>query len=214
MAKQKRIRIEAVKHFPNVSHHASTLKGRWSEIFQNENPITLELGCGKGDYTLTLAQKNPERNFIGIDLKGYRLWKAASHAIEQNIKNVYFLRANVLDLGEVFEPESISEIWITFPDPYPKKPRKRMTAERYLDVYKKIGAPGCFINFKTDDDAFYLSSLESLTDYGCIVHQNLTDVHGSDGIDERLKILTYYEKQHLQAGLKIKYLQFSLPQEV
>lgn len=213
MAKQKKVRIAAVKDFPNVSHDAASLKGKWSEIFGNDNPMTLELGCGKGDYTLTLAEKYPDKNFIGVDLKGYRLWKAASTALERKIKNVFFLRANVLDLGDVFEPASIADIWITFPDPYPKKPRKRMTAERYLDVYKKLCAPECRINFKTDNDALYQFSLESLADYGCTIHQNLEDVHGIEHGDERLNILTFYEKQHINDGLTIKYVEFTLPQE-
>jgi tRNA (guanine-N7-)-methyltransferase len=214
MPKMKKVRIAAVKDFPNVSHDAASLKGKWTEIFQNDFPIVLELGCGKGDYTLNLARKYPDKNFIGIDLKGYRLWKAASTALDDNLQNVFFLRANVLDLGDVFDPGSVSSLWITFPDPYPKKPRKRMTAERYLDVYKKICRPGSLINFKTDDDALYDWSLESIMDYGCHIQQNLTDVHSDEAIDDELKILTYYEKQHIVAGLKIKYLQFTLPQEV
>lgn len=213
MAKQKKVRIAAVKDFPNVSHDAPALKGKWPDIFQNDNPIVVEAGCGKGDYTLNLAKKYPDKNFIGVDLKGYRLWKAASTALEKNRKNIFFLRANVLDLGDVFESGTISGIWITFPDPYPKKPRKRMTAERYLDVYKKICVPGSFINFKTDNDALYEWSLQSIADYGCTVHQNITDVHGSDEVHDELKILTYYEQQHIQAGLEIKFVQFTLPQE-
>ncbi len=211
MAKKKKIRIAAVKEFPNVSHDAGSLKGKWPDIFGNDHPITLELGCGKGDYTLSLAEHDPQKNFIGIDLKGYRLWKAASTALERNRRNVFFLRANVLDIDDVFEPGTVAELWITFPDPYPKKPRKRMTAERYLDVYKKICVPGSLVNFKTDDDALYEFTLESLSSYGCTILQNITNVHGSDNVDEILKILTYYEKQHINAGLTIKYIQFTLP---
>ncbi len=210
----KKVRIAAVKDFPNVSHDATLLKGKWREIFQNDNPLVLELGCGKADYTLKLAEKYPHKNFVGVDLKGYRLWKAATNAFERNQSNVFFIRANVLDIADVFDPGTVSDIWITFPDPYPKKPRKRMTAKRYLDVYKKICQPGSLINLKTDDDALYEWSLESIVDYGCHIHQNVADVHAGEAINDELRILTYYEKQHIQAGLKIKYVQFTLPKEV
>ena len=212
MAKKKRARIAALKAFPNVTHHPSDYKGQWRTVFNNDNPMTLELGCGKGDYALTLAQQNPNRNYIGVDLKGSRLWTAANQAMEKNIRNVFFIRGNVLDLTNAFEPGDISEIWITFPDPYRKKPRKRLTASRYLDVYKQICLSRTRIHLKTDDDELYRFSLESISDYGCTIHHNIKDVHGGI-VDEKLKIMTFYEKQHIAAGLSIKYIQFSLPQE-
>lgn len=211
MAKQKLARIAAVKTFPNVTHNGAEFKGLWHKIFQNDFPITLELGCGKGDYTLALAQQQPERNFIGVDLKGARLWAASKFALDNRINNVFFILANALDLANIFSPNDIAEIWITFPDPYPKKPRKRMTAERYLDVYRQICLPGAPLHLKTDDEALYEFSLQTLGDYGCTIQEKITDVHVADVVDERLKIITYYEQQHLAAGLTIKYIRFLLP---
>lgn len=212
MAKKKRERIAAVKTFPNVSHDGAELKGRWHTIFRNGRPMTLELGCGKGEYTLALAQQNPEKNYIGVDLKSARLWAAATQAMQTELQNVYFIRANALDLGDIFAPNDIAEIWITFPDPYPQKPRKRMTAARYLDVYKKICRPDARIHVKTDDDAFYEFTLATIADYGCAIQQKITAVHAND-VAEELKIFTFYEKRHMAAGRSIKYIQFSLPQE-
>ena len=213
MAKKKRARIEAVKSFSNVSHSSSQLKGRWREIFKNDNPISLELGCGRGEFMLALAEKYPHRNYIGVDLKGARLWAGAKQALDNKIANVFFIRENILELANVFEPGDVSEIWITFPDPYPKKPRKRMTAERYLDVYKKICAPDARLYLKTDDDAFFESSLESLNEYGCTIREIINDVHAQAKTQEELRILTPYEKRHIAAGRTIKYLQFLLPND-
>ena len=212
MAKKKLERIAAVKTFPNVTHDGAELKGRWHTIFKNGRPMTLELGCGKGDYTLAMAKQHRDRNYVGVDLKSARLWVAASRAMQKSLQNVFFIRANALDLEEIFAPDDIAEIWITFPDPYPQKPRKRMTAARYLDVYKKICRPDARINVKTDDDAFYEFSLATIADYGCTIHQKIASVH-ADETAEELKILTFYEERHIAAGRSIKYIQFSLPQE-
>jgi tRNA (guanine-N7-)-methyltransferase len=213
MAKRKRIRIDAVKSFPNVTHTGQAFKGRWHAVFDNDHPITLELGCGKGDYTLALAEKHPERNFIGVDLKGARLWVAATKALDLDLKNVFYIRANALDLAEIFAANSIAQIWMPFPDPYPRKPRKRMVADRYLDVYKKICRPDARLHLKTDDDELCNFALENLKEYGCTIHQNIRDVHSSTDIDDDVKIKTYYEGRHIDAGLLIKYVQFTLPNE-
>ncbi|MBN1465180.1 tRNA (guanosine(46)-N7)-methyltransferase TrmB [candidate division KSB1 bacterium] len=210
MAKKKLERIAEVKTFPNVSHAGAELKGQWHTIFKNGRPMTLELGCGKGDYTLALAQQHPERNYIGIDLKSARLWAAATQAMQKSLSNVFFIRANALDLTDIFAPDDIAEIWIPFPDPYPQKPRKRMTAARYLEVYKKICRPDARINVKTDDEALYEFSLATIADYGCTIHQKIAAVHADDATEE-LGIMTFYEKRHLAAGRSIKYIQFSLP---
>jgi len=148
----------------------------------------------------------------------------------KDLKNVYFICSNILDLPDAFEPGDISEFWVTFPDPYPKKPRKRMTAKKYLDVYMKISKPGAVIRLKTDDDDFYQFSIKSLADYGCdddfyqfsiksladygctILSTN-GDVHGQREIDSDLQILTTYERRHIANGLKIKYIEFSLPSD-
>jgi len=213
MAKKKLQRIQAVKNFANVSHAPHELKGGWQRIFANNNPITVELGCGRGDVLLALAERHKNRNFVGVDLKGVRLWAAAKQALDKDLKNVYFICSNILDLPDAFEPGDISEFWVTFPDPYPKKPRKRMTAKKYLDVYMKISKPGAVIRLKTDDDDFYQFSIKSLADYGCTILSTNGDVHGQREIDSDLQILTTYERRHIANGLKIKYIEFSLPSD-
>ncbi len=214
MAKKKRIRIEEVKTFPNVTQTPQMLKGKWkTEIFRNDGGLVLELGCGHGNYTLTLAQRFPNKNFIGIDLKGARLWVGAKQALEKGIANVFFIRGNAAELDKIFEPGEIEEVWIPFPDPYPKKPRKRLTSVLYLALYQRICKPGARLHFKTDDDALYQSTLESLSEFGCTVHRAIVDIHGLNGAadDEALQIRTSYEKRHLAAGRTIKYIEFTLP---
>lgn len=213
MAKRKRFRIAAVKTIPNVTLAGAQLKGHWSSIFHNGHLITLELGCGKGDYTLALAQKYPLRNFIGVDLKGARLWVAANNALERELNNVFYICANALELAEMFETNDIDQVWIPFPDPYPKKPRKRLPAPRYLDVYKKICRPDAAFHLKTDDEQFYQSSLESLQQYGCTIHQNITNIHDCLEIDDDVRITTFYERKHIAAGRCIRYIKFTLPRE-
>lgn len=214
MAKRKRQRIEAIKHFDNVTEHPDRLKGKWaSDVFHNNAPITMELGCGRGDFTLERARTQPERNFIGVDLKGPRLWAGATHAVAEGLHNVFFIRANILDLNHAFEPGDISEVWITFPDPYPKKPRKRMTAARYLDVYRQICTADAEFHLKTDDDGFYEFSLESLRQHHCRILQTIPDVYAQDRVNGWVKFQTPYEKQHLAEGKRIKYIHFSLANE-
>jgi tRNA (guanine-N7-)-methyltransferase len=211
MPKHKLFRIEAVKTFANVSHHPAELQGKWRDIFKNDNPITIELGCGRGDLLLALAAEHKDRNFIGVDLKGVRLWSAATNARKLNLHNVFFMCTNILDMSDAFQPDDISEFWITFPDPYPKKPRKRMTAERYLDLYVKICTSGAIGHVKTDDDDYYKFSFQSIADYGCKIHTTIEDVHDQPDANKDLQILTTYEKRHIENGLKIKYIKFSLP---
>jgi len=213
MPKHKLFRIQAVKSFSNVSHAPEELLGNWASLFGNSNPITVELGCGRGDLLLTLAQQHPQRNYVGVDLKGVRLWPAATMALKNNIHNVYFIRTNILDLPSAFEQGDVSEIWITFPDPYPKKRRKRMTATRYLDVYSRISKPAAPCHLKTDDDDFFKFSLKSLRDYGCTILSTIEDVHAQPQPRHDLQILTAYEKRHIAEGRTIKYIHFTLPKE-
>lgn len=211
MPKKKLSRIEEVKSFSNVSHAPAELKGRWEEIFKNSHPVTIELGCGRGDVLLALAGEHKNRNYIGVDLKGVRLWSAATRAFKENLQNVFFICANILELADAFNEGDISELWITFPDPYPKKPRKRMTAKRYLDLYSNICLPGAIGHVKTDDDDFYKFSFKSLREYGCGIHSILEDIHAQSDLRKDLQILTAYEKRHIANGLSIKYIHFSLP---
>ncbi|RPH92340.1 MAG: tRNA (guanosine(46)-N7)-methyltransferase TrmB, partial [Calditrichaeota bacterium] len=196
MAKQKRLRKEALKSFANVTHSPQELKGKWkSVIFRNDAPISLELGCGHGNYSIALAQKYRDRNFVGIDLKGARLWVGAKYALEQQLSNIFFIRMNILDLADVFDADDIDEIWIPFPDPYPKKPRKRLTAPRFLAVYQQICKPQARLHLKTDVDGLYESAIESISSFGCTLDRQILNLYAEPHLEELLNIQTSYEKK-------------------
>ena len=181
-----------------------------AQFFGNSNPITLELACGKGEYTLELARKYPERNFIGIERKGNRLWKGARIALDNSLENVAFFRLDVELIGEVFEEKSINEIWITFPDPYPKtkQAKKRMTSPDYLQMYRRILKNGGLVHLKTDNNILFDSTLKAVDSEGMEIVDRVNDVHGEaqDGIE--LTIKTQYEKRYLESDVRIKYLCF------
>lgn len=189
-------------------------RGKWHyDFFHNNNPIVVELGCGKGEYTVDLAQQFPDQNFIGIDIKGARMWSGASKARALGLKNVAFLRTSIELLDRFFAPEEISEIWITFPDPQMKKQRKRLTSSRFLALYNKVLMPGGVINLKTDSPFLYnyTGQLCQANSHGITIVHNIPDVYARDkGILPYLDIKTHYEKQWLQRGLTIKYIAFKL----
>ncbi|MEY4876619.1 MAG: tRNA ((46)-N7)-methyltransferase TrmB, partial [Bacteroidota bacterium] len=195
--------------------------GKWAtDYFKNNNPIVLELACGKGEYALGLAQINADRNYIGIDMKGNRIWKGAKTAIEQNLNQVAFLRTYIEWLDEFFAEGEVDEIWITFSDPFlsTTKAQKRLTSPRYLAIYAKVLKHGATLNLKTDDDTLYqytldvLAGKEAIEKYPCDVSkfkliESRNDIY-NDGkeVNEALQIKTYYEQKHLQIGKKIKYV--------
>ncbi|MCS6991399.1 MAG: tRNA (guanosine(46)-N7)-methyltransferase TrmB [Chitinophagales bacterium] len=215
MAKKKLQRIAELLSFPNVYQFRHDLKGRWGEmVFKNDHPITLELACGKGEYTLGLARRYPHRNFIGIDIKGPRLWRGAKTALEEGRTNACFLRTYIDFLTDYFETGEVHEIWIVFPDPYPNKPKekKRLTARPFLERYRAVLVPGGLLHLKTDDDNFYEYSLESIRAFGGTILQAVSDIYACEGLEEEVTgIRTFYEAQHLAAGKKIKYVRFRLP---
>jgi tRNA (guanine-N7-)-methyltransferase len=195
------------------------LKGCWaSEIFKNDNPITLELGCGKGEYTIGLARKYPNRNFIGVDIKGHRFWRGAKTAKEESLPNVAFLRTRLEFITKYFDTDEVSEIWLTFSDPQPKdeKGTKRITSSVYIELYKKILKPGSFINVKTDSVLLYDLSKESYLEKGYTIYLDSQDVYGdlvnrvSKDLREALEIITYYEKRWLSEGKKIHFIQLEV----
>ncbi len=188
------------------------LRGLWAkDYFKNDNPITLELACGKGDYTITLAEKHPDRNFIGIDMKGPRLWSGCVAAREQNLTNVAFLRIEILNLAHYFAEGEIDEIWITFPDPFLKNgsANKRLTAARYLEAYKQVTKSDALIHLKTDSTPLFEFSLRSLEKNRCTVEETIDDVHDDEKRHEDLYIKTNYEQKHLADNRIIKYVRFS-----
>lgn len=193
------------------------LRGNWHErFFGNQNPIALELGCGRGEYTVGLARKFPDKNFIGIDIKGARMWAGAKEAHMTGLKNAGFLRTNIELISRFFAPGEVSEIWITFPDPQMKKVRKRLTATNFLDMYRSILAPNGVINLKTDSP-FLFEYTRRLVELNALPVKALTANLYEDvpsGTNDILEIKTHYEKQWLDRGLTIKYLAFTLPPSI
>ncbi len=211
MAKNKVKHLEELKTFNNVFQLRKDLKGKWNEVFKNSNPITLELACGKGEYSLALAKKFPSKNFIGIDIKGARIWRGAKSALEEKIGNVVFLRTYIDHIEEYFAEGEVEEIWITFPDPYHAsgKARKRLTSTLFLPRYKKILKHGGVIHLKTDDLLLYVFTLETLQAVNANLLFHTIDLYASELQDEILEVKTYYEKKHLALGKTIKYVKFS-----
>lgn len=189
------------------------LKGKWSvNYFKNNHPIVLELGCGKGEYTTGLAEKYPLRNFIGMDIKGERLWRGAKTVIEKGLSNVVFIRNQIENINAFFDSNEISEIWITFPDPQPNKPRikKRLTSPLFLDRYKHILISGGIIHLKTDNVPLFDYTLEVIKENNYHLIFETHDLYANPPEDNLLGIKTFYEKMFLDEGLAICYLKFQL----
>lgn len=190
------------------------MAGKWrSGHFQNAHPLTLELACGKGEYTVGLARMFPDRNVIGVDVKGARIWKGASRALEAQLPNAAFLRTRIEMLGNFFGAHEVDEIWIVFPDPFPResKSNRRLTAPPFLSIYRRILRPGGLVHLKTDDRNLYDFTLEVLAseqDARVIAHND--DIYAGALPVPELEIRTFYEAQHLAAGKTIKYIRFSL----
>ncbi len=196
--------------FDKIKENDFHLKGNWGkQFFTNNNPIVLELGCGKGEYTVGLARLFPEKNFIGIDIKGARLWKGAREIHLEGLKNAALLRTNIELLPLFFGENEISEIWITFPDPQMKKTKKRLTSTRFIKCYTSFLKSGGLVHLKTDSNFLfnYTSALVKENEFE--VKAETTDLYHSEGTaDEILGIKTFYEQQWLSRGMKIKYLKF------
>lgn len=222
MAKNKLAKFADMKEIPFVFQYPFSvlrdqgfaLRGHWhSDFFHNDRPIVLELGCGKGEYTVDLAVRNPERNYIGIDIKGARMWTGATRALGLELSNVAFLRTSIELLESFFAPGEVAEIWITFADPQMKKQRKRLTSARFLELYRNVLADGGLINLKTDSPFLYtytrqlcLANPQALT----VVH-DVPDLYAltPDEAPTPLDIRTHYEQQWLDRGLTIKFLQYA-----
>ena len=221
MGKDKLRRFEAIKSFENViepePEEIFSLKGIWSKnFFNNTNPIVLELGCGKGEYSIGLAKFYPNINFIGVDLKGNRIYIGAKEALELNLKNVAFLRTRIDFITDFFAENEIDEIWLTFSDPQRKKPKKRLTSPLFINRYRQILKPGGLVHLKTDSDLLFEYTLNEIENnkYTCL--KNTWDLYGSltEKIDEEtnalINIKTYYEKLFTARGFLIKYCKFKI----
>ncbi len=213
MGKDKLRKFAEVSTFKNVVQldAGKEFKGKWAkEFFKNEKPVILELACGKGEYTVNLAKLFPEKNFIGIDYKGNRIWRGAKTALEEGIDNVGFLRIQIETILEHFEKGEIAEIWITFPDPQPQDSRekKRLTNPVFLERYKEILVPEGIMHLKTDNDSFFAYTVEQIELQGLPKLKETTDLYHSDLVDEVLSIKTYYEKKYLAEDKNINYVQW------
>ncbi len=198
--------------YEQVTKEGFALKGKWNkEFFKNDNPIVLELGCGKGEYTVGLAKKYPNKNFIGIDIKGARLWRGCKTSNEDKMTNVAFVRTHIQMIESYFAENEVSEIWITFPDPQLKKPNKRLTCERFLSLYKNILKSEGIVHLKTDSQELYeFTKDEVLIPTKREILYNTNDLYNSDFKEDVIEIQTFYEAMYLKIGKPITYLKFKL----
>ncbi|WP_090557602.1 tRNA (guanosine(46)-N7)-methyltransferase TrmB [Pedobacter hartonius] len=215
MGKDKLRKFAEIDTFHNVyqMEEGKDMQGRWaSKHFKNGNPVVLELACGKGEYAVNMAKAFPEKNFIGIDLKGNRLWRGARTGVDENIGNLAFLRIQIEDIVEYFGKDEVEEIWITFPDPQPQDSRekKRLTFPGFLNKYKEFLKPGGKINLKTDNDGLYAYTVEVVEQQGLICHKKTAELYHSEFYDDVLQIKTHYERIYLKQDKNINYIQFSL----
>jgi tRNA (guanine-N7-)-methyltransferase len=190
------------------------MKGNWTKNhFKNDHPLVLELACGKGDYTLGLARRFPEKNFMGVDVKGNRIWKGASTALEEKLDNVAFFRTRIEQISLFFEKAEVSEIWITFPDPFLRegKSNRRLTSPFFLNHYRNILKSGGIVNLKTDSPVLYEFTLETISaDPKCELLYQDDDIYSKPLYCPELEIKTFYEKMHLEDGRLIKYVKFTI----
>ena len=213
MGQKKLIRFAELDTFPNVLQFPKDMAGKWSSFFKNKNPLTLELACGKGEYAIGLGQLYPQRNFIGIDLKGNRIWVGAKKALQNNLTNVAFLRTQIDQVTDYFAKEEVAEIWITFPDPQLRmsKAKKRLTHPKFLRLYQQFLVPGGSIHLKTDSPNLYRFTKTVIELYGCPLHKDSDNVYKEEPVPEELKIKTHYESLDIAGSNRIHYLCFSLP---
>lgn len=217
MGKNKLAKFAQMEGYPNVfqypfariTQESFPMKGRWREdFFGNSNPIILELGCGKGEYTVGLGKRFPDKNFIGIDIKGARMWTGATESNEAGMRNVAFLRTEIELLEHFFALGEVNEIWITFPDPQMKKVTKRLTSTRFVERYAKLLCEGGHIHLKTDSPFLYTYTKAMLELNALPIEELTDDLYGGQIKSDILDIKTYYERQWLSRGLTIKYIRF------
>lgn len=213
-------RYENVFEYPYsvVEQKPFDMKGHWREqYFKNDGPIVLELGCGRGEYTVELAKRFSEINFIGVDIKGARMWSGATQALEEKLPNVAFLRTNIEIIDRFFDVDEVQEIWLTFSDPQMKSVRKRLTSTYFMERYRKFLTDGGLIHLKTDSN-FLFTYTSYMVQRNCLpLLFSTEDLYHTDGLDEQtqsiLGIKTYYESQWIERGLNIRYMKFRLPHE-
>ncbi len=212
MGRQKLKRYAKLAGLANVLRLPHDLKGKWgADYFKNDHPLTLELACGKGEYTVALGRRFPQRNFIGMDSKGDRLWIGAHAALQEHLSNAAFIRGLIEDLPDFFAPQEVAEIWIPFPEPHPKraKIKSRLTSSPFLNCYRQVLAGGGRIHFKTDDADLFAYTLKILSGEQSVIHELHEDLHHAVPENDLRTIKTTYERRYLAAGKTIKYACFS-----
>ena len=217
MSRNKLVRFAQNEVNPNVVQEGKPIfeqvKGQWNTLqFANDQPLVVELACGRGEFTLGLGRQYPNQNFIGVDIKGSRIWKGSSTATAEGIPNVAFLRTQIQQLQDFFTPGEISELWITFPDPFPRDgdEKRRLTSPKFLEMYKRLVKAGGIVHFKTDNTGLYEYTESVLSARPeCQIRNNTSDFYGSELRDAHYGIKTRYEKIFSDKGEKIKYIQFS-----
>lgn len=212
MGQKKLIRFNAIKEFENVLEYPQDMKGKWHTFFKNDHPVTLELACGKGEYSVGLGRLYAERNFIGIDIKGNRIWRGAKTALDDGLTNVAFLRSHIDKITDYFEPGEVSEIWITFPDPQLRAGRmkKRLTHPKFLRLYSQVLAAGGTINLKTDSPALYEFTKAVIDLYELELLHDDDNIYAKDEVSAELSIKTHYEGLDIAGSNRIHYLRFRL----
>ena len=216
MAQKKLERFAAIKTFVNVLEYPSDMKGKWQNFFKNSNPIILELACGRGEYTVGLSQLHTQQNFVGVDVKGNRMFIGAKKCLAENLNNAAFLRTQIEKLADYFDAGEVSEIWITFPDPQLRisKAKKRLTHPRFLRLYQQILKPGGFIHLKTDSPHLYHFTKKVAELYDLKIVEDSANIYSETFVKEELKIKTHYESLDIAQSKKIHYLKFTLPLQI
>lgn len=217
MPKKKHARFAENLTFPHLFQlsfddvqHGFEMRGKWAEFFGNDNPIILELGCGKGEYIVALSARYPEKNFIGIDIKGARMWRGAKTTYENKVKNAAFIRTRIDQIAGLFNENEVSGIWITFPDPQPNKARKRLTSPMFLNRYRTFLKPASTIHLKTDNKEFFDYTLSVVKAEQLKLLFHTFDLYNSNLEDDVMLTQTHYEKIFLEQGIPIKYLRFEI----
>lgn len=211
--RQKKIRIEKFNSLDNCLNEKFPQPGNWQSIFQKPQSLLLEIGCGKGDFSVSIGQMFPEKNILGIDVKPDRLWVGGQNAVDSNTENVRFWRHDVYMIGKCFATSEVETIWITFPDPFRKKAHehRRMTGPYFLEIYKNILKPGGKVHFKTDNDDLFDYTLKSLEyhNLGIQLHDISKDLHATNNFSPDIYLLTRYERSFMLQGKNINYMSFS-----
>ena len=216
MGQKKLIRFEAIKNFENVLEYPEDMPGNWNTFFKNPHAITLELACGKGEYSVGLGQIHEDRNFIGVDLKGNRIWRGAKTALDKGLKNVAFLRTQIDQITNYFEKDEVETIWITFPDPQLRKSnmRRRLTHPKFLRKYQEILQKNGTINLKTDSPDLYIFTKNVIATFGLTLLIDDDNIYASQTVSEELSIKTHYEGLDIAGSNRIHYLCFLLDKEM